>query len=164
MAFQMLIQWKNWSSPTVWKFYFQNISRIFPYHGKHFHTMEIGFSNIFPRYFHNISVLWNRSNFSSAFSIRFYNPDCWRWRILHTKSVIFKRRIRHSRSLSSEWISEERTGANCEVRVSYFLEVLWVGESFFTPIKFGLSWYNFLNLFITLSSRTVKEIRLKYIW
>ena len=40
------------------------ISRIFPYHGKHFHTteldktMEIGFSNLFLQYFQNISILW----------------------------------------------------------------------------------------------------------
>ena len=26
---------------TVWNFYFQSISGIFPYHGKHFHTMEL---------------------------------------------------------------------------------------------------------------------------
>ena len=40
------------------------ISRIFPYHGKHLHTMEldktmdIGFSNLFLQYFQNICILW----------------------------------------------------------------------------------------------------------
>ena len=53
--------------------YFQSISRIFPYHGKHFHTMELdktmetGFSNLVLQYFHCISsILWERSNFSSV--------------------------------------------------------------------------------------------------
>ena len=48
--------------------YFQSISRIFLYHGKHFHimnleknTMEIGFSNLFLQFFQKISVLWKRS-------------------------------------------------------------------------------------------------------
>ena len=45
---------------------------IFPYHGKHFHTMEldqtmeIGFSNLFLQYFRYISLLWRRSKFSSV--------------------------------------------------------------------------------------------------
>ena len=53
--------------------YFQSISRIFPYHGKHFHTveldktMEIGFSNLFLQYFQNISILWERSIFFQCF-------------------------------------------------------------------------------------------------
>ena len=40
--------------------YLQSISRIFPYHGKHFHTMEldktmeIGFPNLFLQYFHTV--------------------------------------------------------------------------------------------------------------
>ena len=40
--------------------YFQSISRIFPYHGQHIHTMEldktmeIGFSKLFLQYFQNI--------------------------------------------------------------------------------------------------------------
>ena len=52
--------------------YSQNISRIFPYHGLHLHTMEldktmkIGFSNLFLQYFQNTSIRWKRSNFSSA--------------------------------------------------------------------------------------------------
>ena len=47
-------------------------SRIFPYYGKHFHTveldktMEIGFSNLFLQYFPNISILWKRSILSSV--------------------------------------------------------------------------------------------------
>ena len=40
------------------------ISRIFPY--QHFYTMEIGFFNLFLQYFHHISLLWKRSNFSSG--------------------------------------------------------------------------------------------------
>ena len=53
--------------------YFRSISRIFPFHGKHLHTMELdktietGFSNLFLRNFHCISfTLWERSNFSSV--------------------------------------------------------------------------------------------------
>ena len=49
---------KNWTSSTGWKFYFQHISRIFPNHGKHLHTimeldktMETGFSNLCLQYF-----------------------------------------------------------------------------------------------------------------
>ena len=42
--------------------YFQSISRIFPYYGKHFNTMEleIGFSNLFLQLIFplNISILW----------------------------------------------------------------------------------------------------------
>ena len=40
------------------------ISRIFPYHRKHFHTleldktMEIGFSNLFLQYFQNVGAKW----------------------------------------------------------------------------------------------------------
>ena len=40
--------------------YFQSISRISPYHGKHFHTMELdktmetGFFKLFLQYFHNM--------------------------------------------------------------------------------------------------------------
>ena len=52
-SFICRIHWKNWTSSTVWKFYFQNISRIFPYHGQHMaldKTMEIGFSNLFLQY------------------------------------------------------------------------------------------------------------------
>ena len=58
------VHWKNWTSSTAWKFYFQNISRVFL---EYFHTtenisileldktMEIGFSNLFRQYFQNIS-------------------------------------------------------------------------------------------------------------
>ena len=52
--------------------YFHSISRIFPFHGKHFHTMEldkameIGLSNPFLQYFQNISKGWKRPDFSSG--------------------------------------------------------------------------------------------------
>ena len=55
--------------------FFQIISRIFSYHGQHFHTMElnktmeIGFSIIFLQYFQNTSVLWKRSNFGEVIYI-----------------------------------------------------------------------------------------------
>ena len=45
------------------------VSRIVPYHGIHFHTMEldktmeIGFSNLFLQYFQDISILWKSSIF-----------------------------------------------------------------------------------------------------
>ena len=45
--------------------YFQSISRIFPYHGQHFRTMEldktleIGFCNLFLQYFQNKSRTFN---------------------------------------------------------------------------------------------------------
>ena len=46
-------RWKNWTFFTLWKFfqeYFQTISRIIPYHGKHSmeldKTMATGFSNL----------------------------------------------------------------------------------------------------------------------
>ena len=48
--------------------YFQSISWIFPFHGKHSHNMElekimeIGYSNLFLQYFQNISIPWKRSN------------------------------------------------------------------------------------------------------
>ena len=57
-----LRHWKNCTSSTAWKFYFQNISRVFLEYF-HFHTMEldktmeIGFSNLFLQYFQNMSIL-----------------------------------------------------------------------------------------------------------
>ena len=42
--------------------YFQSISRIFPNHGEHFHTMEL--DKTIEIGFLNISILWKRSNFS----------------------------------------------------------------------------------------------------
>ena len=73
---------KNCTSSTVWRLYFHNIFRIFleyfPYHGKHFHSMEldknmeIGFSNLFLQYFQNISILWKRSNVSSVFQSHYH--------------------------------------------------------------------------------------------
>ena len=61
--------------------YFHTPRKTLPHYGnwifQHFSTM-------FSQYFRPMEQV----QFSSTFSIRFYNPDCWRWRILHTKSVI----------------------------------------------------------------------------
>ena len=56
-----LIHWKNRTSSTVWKFYFQNISiprKICPYHG----TGQNYGNWIFQPF---SSMLWKRSDFSS---------------------------------------------------------------------------------------------------
>ena len=69
--------WKNWTSSTVWKVYFQNISpRIFPYHGKYFHTMEldktleIGFFNLF----YNIYKIFPYYGRGLIFSVKVSKP------------------------------------------------------------------------------------------
>ena len=65
--------WKNWTSfhsmEVLFEEYFQSISWIFPYHVKHFRTiefdetMENGFSNLFQQYLQKIPVLRQKSNF-----------------------------------------------------------------------------------------------------
>ena len=70
--------WRNWTCSSVWKFYFQNISRVLL---EHFHNTEYisilwnwtnyvnwifqPFSTIFP----NISILWKRSHSVSHFKL-----------------------------------------------------------------------------------------------
>ena len=85
-------------------------SRIFPYYGKHFHTveldktMEIGFSNLFLQYFPNISILWKRSILSS---VGLYRSNNQFWKItslyihrtslyIHCTSLHTSLYIRHS--------------------------------------------------------------------
>ena len=65
----MLIQWKNWSSPTVWKFYFQNISRIFPY------TENIStlWKLDFPTFFHNIFTIFPSYGTGPIFPVLFWS-------------------------------------------------------------------------------------------
>ena len=67
----------------MWKFYFQNTSRVFlelfleiwhisiprttyPYTKELDKTMEIGFSDLFLQYFQNIYIVWKRPIFSSV--------------------------------------------------------------------------------------------------
>ena len=51
----------NWTSSTVYKFYFPNISRVFPYYG----TVQ-NCGNLFLQYFQKLSILWKKSNVSSV--------------------------------------------------------------------------------------------------
>ena len=53
----ILVHWKNWTSSTVWKFYFQNICRVFL---EYFHS--------------NTSILWNWTKLCKLdFTTFFYN-------------------------------------------------------------------------------------------
>ena len=66
----MTCHWKNWTSSTVWKFYFQNVSRVFL---EYFHTMEIGFSI----FFYNIPKICPYYGKTSIFPEWFFFRICF---------------------------------------------------------------------------------------